>query len=891
LVLRVYVQTSHCAAPQRAVDAGLLWSIDEEVSAMRNPRSTGHRLATVSAGLILCTAGAASGTEQTFVWPDKDAFVCSVHSDTNYGAANLLYAGECNGFDFHGRTLSYFDFDLSVIPANATVTFAELWLYMDQCGGAGSRTMRVHWVADPWQEGTITYDNAPILYHIPTASGSHSCTSFPGFVYWDVTTDVVNQHLGGESYALAITSDADLGEWERYRSKEHDTALHWPRIEISYELPPANDDCEDAAIIGDVQDLPFDTSYATFDGPGSCQTSRNVWYLYEAPCTGNISVTLCGSSYDTKLAVYDGASCDLTEDDMLACNDDGLCDDVFTLQSTVVVPMVEGQPYLIEVGGFFDNAGEGMLSISSSTGPHDFALSTQSLLDAWEGDAQWGDIDGDGDQDLVMSGRDPDDFLITYIYENQDGVLVYHQDLMGTRSTGSGSLAWGDYDGDGDIDLAMAGITMADGRVTRIYENDGAGNFAWDIAQTLTGVNSASLGWADYDEDGDLDLAVMGYDGAQRVTFVYRNHPQGTLSVDPGVILPGLNGGSLDWVDFDGDDDPDLVMTGHDGIARRIVFVVNDPPGTLTTDGDHGLPGVNLSDAAWGDYDNDGDLDLALTGELDTGGPRMARIYENDGTGAFTEVDDFMSIYRSSCAWADYDNDGDLDVVFGGYTGTGQLTVVYEYTGSGFDVAHNLAGRREGSLSWSDVTGDGRVDLLVTGYDGFTPHSELYEKSGGCDNLAPSPPTQLLCEYCGDLILTWIGGDDTSTPAEGLSYVLRVGTSPGADDVVSGTYGNLILGNVGQSTTVALDVPTGDYYWSVRSVDGGGMVSPWSVEAFCDYVVLREDVNDDGAVDVVDLVLVITNWGTSNPVVDITEDGIVDVQDLVAVILEWGPCP
>jgi hypothetical protein len=73
--------------------------------------------------------------------------------------------------------------------------------------------------------------------------------------------------------------------------------------------PPANDDCAFAELIGDVTDLPFNTQAATFDGAGACMTSNNIWYLHTASATGPVVASLCGSSFDTRLAVYDGPDC------------------------------------------------------------------------------------------------------------------------------------------------------------------------------------------------------------------------------------------------------------------------------------------------------------------------------------------------------------------------------------------------------------------------------------------------------------------------------------------------------------------------------------------------------------------------------------------------------
>jgi hypothetical protein len=128
--------------------------------------------------------------------------------------------------------------------------------------------------------------------------------------------------------------------------------------------PPAtNDNCADAIPIGDVNNLRFTTRYATFDGLGTCITSPNIWYIYTASCTGNATASLIGSNYDTKIAVYDGASCNPLGN-LLNCNDD-----FGGAQSVAIFPVVSGQQYLIEIGGSGANVGNGWLSTSCSPKP------------------------------------------------------------------------------------------------------------------------------------------------------------------------------------------------------------------------------------------------------------------------------------------------------------------------------------------------------------------------------------------------------------------------------------------------------------------------------------------------------------------------------------------
>jgi len=134
------------------------------------------------------------------------------------------------------------------------------------------------------------------------------------------------------------------------------------------QLSPDNDDCQNCTIlIGDVVGYPFSTIGATTDGPdepSSCNQAgyshieSDVWFCWQAACGGDATIGLCGSGYDTKLAVYDLQPCPPTSLP-LACNDD-FCG----LQSQVTIPVSEGQFYLIRVGGFNGEQGSGSLDIT-----------------------------------------------------------------------------------------------------------------------------------------------------------------------------------------------------------------------------------------------------------------------------------------------------------------------------------------------------------------------------------------------------------------------------------------------------------------------------------------------------------------------------------------------
>ena len=136
-------------------------------------------------------------------------------------------------------------------------------------------------------------------------------------------------------------------------------AGHVVKAETKFSWSWSNDECENATPIEEVVNLAFDTTDATFDGPGHCMSSPNIWYHYTAACTGSATVSLCGSSsLDTVLAVYRGSECYPQQQDMIGCNDDAC-----GRQSELIFDVVAGNQYLIEVGGFGDQTGEGVLSI------------------------------------------------------------------------------------------------------------------------------------------------------------------------------------------------------------------------------------------------------------------------------------------------------------------------------------------------------------------------------------------------------------------------------------------------------------------------------------------------------------------------------------------------
>src|SRR6266540_2680482 len=242
----------------------------------------------------------------------------------------------------------------------------------------------------------------------------------------------------------------------------------------------------------------------------------------------------------------------------------------------------------------------------------------------------------------------------------------------GLPGIGYSSVAWGDYDNDGRLDILLAGSSST-GNIARVYRNNGNGSFN-DISAGLPGIGYSSVAWGDYDNDGRLDILLAGSSSTGDIARVYHNNGNGSFTnINAG--LPGMHWGSVAWGDYDNDGQLDILISGpFSGYAESTRIYHNNGNGTFT-DINAGLPGVDAGSAAWGDDDNDGQLDILLIGNY------TARVYRNDGNGSFSDVDAGLpSIIIGSAAWGDYDNDGKLDILLTGNNNGAALARVYRNT-------------------------------------------------------------------------------------------------------------------------------------------------------------------------------------------------------------------
>jgi len=355
----------------------------------------------------------------------------------------------------------------------------------------------------------------------------------------------------------------------------------------------------------------------------------------------------------------------------------------------------------------------------------------------------WADYDQDGDPDLFVANNGNN-----FLYQNQgDGSFVAITEGAIVNDGGnSTSATWGDYDNDGDLDLF---VTNAFGESNFLYQNEGDGSFTkiTDTELVWYGGNYTGASWGDYDNDGDLDLFVTSL--GDPFNSLFENQGDGSfyevLHEDGSFVFDDEGSDrsySCSWADYDHDNDLDL-------------FVANDGPNFLyRNNGDKTFTRVTTGDVitdadvsksgSWVDYDNDGDLDLFVTnGGFDYNDQRVFqpnRLYRNEGNGNFTKItagaivtDEMSSV---GCSWADYNNDGDLDLFVANYN---QHNSFYVNQGDGtfrrvdyIDMV-TQEGSSEG-CSWADIDQNGSPDLFVANRGETGEANAIYRNTGNMNH-------------------------------------------------------------------------------------------------------------------------------------------------------------
>jgi hypothetical protein len=331
----------------------------------------------------------------------------------------------------------------------------------------------------------------------------------------------------------------------------------------------------------------------------------------------------------------------------------------------------------------------------------------------WGHRIAWADVTGDGLPDLFV-GRWP----CMLLANNGDGTFTDISDVSGYRAMDDyaiGGVAF-DMENDGDRDWFAAGNwDVFPDEAEVLGQNDGVGNFV-DVVSASTAISGSpgqgssgtrGVGAADFDNDGWLDLVSMTTskeDSANSHEHVFWNNGTGTYTTATTLSAANVKNQGCQTIDFDHDGDMDIYANRR---VKRNHLYRNDGGRQFAEMAEE--VGLDLNDeeaddgAAWGDVDNDGDLDVLCGG----------RILGNDGSGHFTQFGSYANGSAYCCGIADLDNDGDLDFVVPTNVGP---AVVYENDGSGTfaplgDAGLTWPGFDRRSIGFADYDGDGLLDV------------------------------------------------------------------------------------------------------------------------------------------------------------------------------------
>ena len=450
------------------------------------------------------------------------------------------------------------------------------------------------------------------------------------------------------------------------------------------------------------------------------------------------------------------------------------------------------------------------------------------------GSISWGDINNDGNLDFIQTGNDINANATTRLLINTGSTFeLQNTDLPNIFE---GASDWGDYDNDGDLDLLLAG-SGTDGLLTRLYNNSG-GVLTLNENVSLHGIDRGSVEWGDYDEDGDLDILISGQDVESGSVSKIYNNENGTFT-EVEASLTGVSFGIASWVDFDGDGDLDVMLSGVTGTAPdtgpKVSELFENTGTTFSLVFEGSFEGLSESSLDFGDYDNDGDLDFLVAGFTNSNASFTAIYQNNESSFDIVFEGSLPNVIEGTVLWGDSDNDGDLDIFITGNTvsATDKIAQLYSNNGSGFDLESSFDEAGQSAAAFADYDSDGDLDIFISGqrndltiYSGIYMNENSNETQASNANIKPTAPSELTSQVENDaIVLSWDLASDNNTQQDALTYALYVrsesDTLINPSSLSDGKRKLVKRGNSGSSNSFNLnyELDPGDYFWSVQSID------------------------------------------------------------------------
>ena len=254
-------------------------------------------------------------------------------------------------------------------------------------------------------------------------------------------------------------------------------------------------------------------------------------------------------------------------------------------------------------------------NIYTNDGSGGFILATSpSLVGVYRSSIAFSDIDADGDQDVLITGLSSNG-LKAILYTNLGGIFT---EVTGTSFAGVGDsfIAFADVNGDMDQDVLITGYDKNGDSIAKLYINDGLGDFA-EVTTLFLGVERGSVAFADIDGDGDQDVLITGYNWGSRrgSSKLYINGGRGNFTAVNNPF-EATEDSSIAFSDVDSDGDQDVLITGYSDSSLKVISKLYSNNGNGIFTEVTGLPfeAVEYSSIAFADIDNDTKPDVLITG-------------------------------------------------------------------------------------------------------------------------------------------------------------------------------------------------------------------------------------------------------------------------------------
>lgn len=508
----------------------------------------------------------------------------------------------------------------------------------------------------------------------------------------------------------------------------------------------------------------------------------------------------------------------------------------------------------------------------------------------YEAGAAWGDYNNDNYLDLFVSGIGADG-CFAGLYKNVNGTSfenVMAETFPGLRNA---NITWFDYDNDGNLDLFLAGKKNDETLYSGLWKNKGGENGFEEVLigtfpQIANRGGNRSTRYVvatDYDNDGWTDLYIQGttntggdihtdaigqlWHNEKGETFTLVEKPIKEMTSEPQPFI-SLAGGNGQWADFDGDGDMDLVVSGealdadkydadygYHGSYNGQVYK-NNGNGTFSKPIEFFI-GVEEGDAVWLDYDNNGKMELAVSGVSWSGDWTWRgdlHFFDNTGVSQSygAEQTGLPSTKQGlSMTAGDVNNDGLTDLLYMNgvngdeiYLNNGNIEQSPMFTAMVLNYGEQGA-QRGGTATLADYNNDGSLDAFCIGYaDAASSYPRLMKNNlgeGMPANTAPNAPTNLKATYnanVGIAMFSWEASTDDLTPSEALKYNIYVKQGDKVYMTLPADLetGHLKVGEVSAAigkTGIRISGLTGESLeWGVQAIDNGKMASTFATSTY-----------------------------------------------------------